>query len=342
MDGAVNADAIPGDLGQLLIVGSGAIARRHLANVNAMGLATGVTVLHREPGPDDVAMRKAGAEVVFRLEDALARRPASAIVATPASTHVAIASELAHEGVHLLVEKPIAVRPADAADLIMACRTSNVVLLVGYVLRFAPVIRRVREAVADGRIGQLQSVRADVGQFLPDWRPGRDYRTSVTARRSLGGGALLELSHELDYVRWLVGMPSAVRAWAGRLGTLGLDVEDSADVILRFSGGPVASVHLDLLRRCPSRSGRIDGAEGSLVWDLLATEASWLRPDLGPLRLTTEKDGRMDMYREELAHFADCVAGRAAPLVTGDDALETLRIVEAARAAAESGCEVRL
>jgi predicted dehydrogenase len=331
-----------GDLGHLLIVGSGAIGRRHLANAKAMGIATSVTVLHREPGPEDAALKDAGADVVFSLDAALALRPACAIVATPAPSHVAIASELAGEGVNLLVEKPIASRSADAADLVRLCQTLNVTLLVGYVLRFAPTIRRVQDAIIEGRIGRVESARADVGQYLPDWRPERDYRTSVTARRNLGGGALLELSHELDYLRWLLGDASAVRAWAGRLSTLDLDVEDSADVIIRFAGGPVASAHLDILRRCPSRTGRIDGTEGSLVWDLLKAETHWLRPEHAPVQLTLPEDSRLDMYREELAHFADCVAGRATPLISGEDALETLRVVEAARTAAESGCEVQL
>jgi predicted dehydrogenase len=154
--------------------------------------------------------------------------------------------------------------------------------------------------------------------------------------------ASLELSHEFDYLRWLLGDASAVRAWGGRLSTLDVDVEDSADVIVRFAGGPVASVHLDILRRCPSRIGRVDGTEGSLVWDLLTAETRWLRPDHMPVQLTTPEDTRFDMYREELAHFAECVAGRATPLISGEDALETLRVVEAARTAAESGCEVQL
>ena len=338
----MNEDLARGELGHLLIVGSGGIARRHLANANALGVATGLTVLHRRPGPDDPAMRDAGAEVVFSIDDALARRPDSAIVASPAPSHVEIGAALAREGVQLLIEKPIAARSADAADLIRLCRAIPVTLLVGYVLRFQPTIRRVRAAIAEGVVGRLETARADVGQFLPDWRPDRDYRTSVTATLDLGGGALFELSHELDYLGWLLGSPSAVQAWAGRLGTLDLDVEDAVDMIVRYAAGPVATVHLDILRRCPSRTGRIDGSEGSLVWDLMTAEARLLRPDRKPVLLTTPGDGRLDMYRQELVHFADCVAGRATPLISGEDALETLRLVEATRTAAETGCEVRL
>jgi predicted dehydrogenase len=338
----VTLDGTTGGLGHLLIVGSGAIARRHLANAQASGVAASITIMHREPAPEDAALRLSGADVTYSLGDALRRGPDCAIVATPSPTHVAIASELARSGVHLLVEKPLAASSRDAADLIHVCEDLGVTLLVGYVLRFAPAIRRVRTAIEEGRIGRVQVARADVGQYLPDWRPGRDYRTSVTARRDLGGGALLELSHEIDCLRWLLGDVAAVRAWAGRLGELTIDVEDSADVILQFAGGSVASLHLDLLRRCPSRTGRIDGSEGSVEWDLLGGEARWLRPGHATTTLTRPVDGRSDMYREELAHFADCVAGRMTPLISGEDALETLRVVEAARSAAATACEVRL
>ena len=61
-------------------------------------------------------------------------------------------------------------------------------------------------------VGKILSVRCEVGQFLPSWRPNIDYRESVSARKALGGGALLELSHEIDYLMWIFGDIDWVKA----------------------------------------------------------------------------------------------------------------------------------
>ena len=106
-------------------------------------------------------------------------------------------------GVHAYVEKPLAVTVEGLAELLDG--EAEVTIAVGYNLRFHPALEAIRAAVYEGRIGRLLAVRAEVGQYLPDWHPEEDYRVSYAARRDLGGGALLTLSHELDYVRWIAG-----------------------------------------------------------------------------------------------------------------------------------------
>src|SRR6185369_10238367 len=129
-------------------------------------------------------------------------------------------------------------------------------VLIGYTLRYHPGFLAFTEAFTSGKIGRALSLRAEVGQYLPDWRPGADYRQSVTAQRGLGGGALLELSHEIDLARALLGMPQSVQAYFDRLGDLDIDVEDTVELMMRHQTGKhshaVASIHLDLLQR-PAR-----------------------------------------------------------------------------------------
>ena len=77
--------------------------------------------------------------------------------------------------------------------------------MTAYNLRFLPSLQAYRERIQFGVIGKVLSVRCEIGQYLPSWRPGSDYRQAVSASRALGGGALLELSHEIDYLRWIFG-----------------------------------------------------------------------------------------------------------------------------------------
>jgi predicted dehydrogenase len=148
----------------------------------------------------------------------------------PASIHLSHAHEAAAAGAHLFIEKPLANTADGIPSLLAECRAKGLTVLVAYNFRFYPPLQILRDAVLSGRIGRVVSVRAEVGQYLPDWRPGADYRQGVTARAELGGGALLELSHEIDYIRWIIGEVTAVGARVARLGNLEIDVEDVAEI----------------------------------------------------------------------------------------------------------------
>jgi len=199
----------------------------------------------------------------------------------------------------------------------------------------------MRQALIEGRIGRPIAVRAKAGQYLPKWRPGSDYRQSVSARHELGGGVVLELSHELDYVRWLVGEIKAVSAQVGHLSDLEIDVEDTAEIILQFSNGTIGSIHLDMVDRATTRTCRIIGTGGTLTWDgachlvrlFSAVTNTWL--DLHPV----ETIDRNEMYIAELRHFLDCVRGNDIPIVSGDDGR---RVLEIALAVKQSSQEQRV
>lgn len=244
----------------------------------------------------------------------------------------------------MLVEKPIASSGEGVQALLSRCRQKSLPLMVGYHLRFSPALRLVRAALNQGAIGRAISARAEVGQYLPDWRPGSDYRCGVSARSELGGGVLRELSHEFDYLRWLLGEVEEVTGWAGRLGDLEIDVEDTAEGILRFRSGAVGSVHLDMIQSSPVRSCRILGTSGTLLWDGLShrvslhsrAEGSW--KELHP----ADAFDRNAMFLAELEHFISCVKTGATPEVTGEDGLRALEIALALEASSSQGRTIRI
>jgi predicted dehydrogenase len=144
---------------------------------------------------------------------------------------------------------------------------------------------------------------------------------------------LLELSHEIDYVRWLIGEVREVSARVGHLSDLETDVEDLAEIILEFESGAIGSIHLDMVQRTPVRTCRLIGSEGTLLWDGIANHSSWYSSDS---RSWTDlcHAGTLDrneMYIAELRHFLECVRGLATPTVSGEDGRRVLQIALAAR-----------
>lgn len=318
---------------RILIVGHGSIGQRHLRIVRESLPHADLGVLRR-PGGSEVK----GGACFTSLDQALAFKPQAAIIASPAPFHVDIALALARSGCHLLVEKPLSATAESVPYLLQTARENGIVLQVGYNLRHLPSLRDFRQHIQAGCIGRTLSVRCEVGQHLETWRPDADYRKGVSARRELGGGVLLELSHELDYLRWIFGEAQWISAWTGQQSALDIDVEDTAHLLLGMAGragSPVVALSLDCVRRDTTRRCTAIGETGSLVWDALA----------GTVRLyaTTQNDGevlfqhtppRDHTYREQWLHFLGCIEKIESPLITGDDGLAVLELIEAARRSA--------
>lgn len=325
---------------RVVIVGLGSIGRRHLANLRVLRPDAEIAIWrHSRHTPIGNALSPE-IPVFYDLNSVVRFSPQVAIVANPAPQHIPIASALAAHDVHLLIEKPLSHTLDGLDEFIAECARRRLVCMTGYTLRFTRPLQFMRECVLTGKIGRILFIRAEVGSYLPNWRPGFDYRQMVSARSDLGGGAVFELSHELDYVRWICGEVMSVSAHLDRVGDLEIDVEDTAEIILRFQSGAVGSVHLDLLQRPPIRRCRIVGSNGALEWDGIA----------GSVHLQTESDERPveilpgssierdAMYQAELSHFLECVAENKVPLVSGEDGR---RVVEIAEAIKRSSVEKR-
>jgi predicted dehydrogenase len=327
----------------LLIVRLGSIGRRHLGILSALDPAPRLTIWrHRRPA--EAAELPDGVDTVYDLDAALAAKPDAALLCGPASEHVEIARQLAERGIHLFIEKPISDRRDGVEALIELCARRRLVLMVGYCLRFHPAVAGLRAAVAAGAIGRVLHAQVDVGQLLGNWRPGRRVVDTVSAHAALGGGVLLELSHEIDYLCWALGRPRTVSASVARLGSETVDAEDCADLLLDFPGGTHAALHLDMLSRPPRRGCTMIGTEGSLRMDLRAGSLDRFDAASGAWQMIVppDPDRIAATYRPEIAHFLGCVATGDRPLVTGEDGLEALDVVLAAKRAASSGQRVSL
>lgn len=329
---------------RVLVVGLGSIGQRHLRLARELLPDADIRVLRHQ----ECDSTPEYADGCFpRLEQALDFAPQIAVIASPATFHLDMARSLAQAGVHLLVEKPLAASPAGIPFLLESCRAQGLVLLTGYNLRFLPSLQRFRSQLKEDRIGRVLSVRCEIGQYLPSWRPDADYRLGVSARRELGGGALLELSHELDYLRWIFGEVDWVKATLSRQSSLEIDVEDTAHLILGFVPDDgrrlIGTLNMDFIRHDAVRLCVAIGEGGSLRWNGLTGAVEHLEAGSKEWReIYRHQHQRDESYRAEWQHFLACVREQSAPLVTGEDGLRVMQIIEAARQASELGGQVRV
>jgi len=319
---------------RVLIVGYGSIGRRHLRIVRES--LPNVTIMVFRHRPTAAIPDKADL-VTSSMDDVLSFAPEAAIIANPAPFHLETAKVLVEMGCHLLIEKPVSDKSDGVKELLETARVAGVMCQVGYNLRYLPSLSRFRGLINEGLVGRPLSVRCEVGQYLPSWRPDTDYRAGVSARSDLGGGALLELSHEIDYLRWIFGGVESVSSWVGNVGDLDIDVEDTAHLILRFKSKAtnkpvIASLNIDFVRHDTTRICTVIGSEGSLRWNGLtgvidiykSGGVSWGEYIVMPHQ-------HDDSYRAQWEDFLISIADCKEPLVDGEAGFAVLKIIEAAK-----------
>lgn len=330
---------------RVLIVGLGSIGKRHLRLARELLPHVDIRVL-RHQECDSIPEHANGC--FSSLEQALDFAPQVAVIASPSPLHMSAALPLARAGVHLLVEKPLSASLEGVPLLLETCREQETVLLTGYNLRFLPSLLCFRELLEAQKVGRVLSVRAEVGQYLPSWRPDSDYRQNVSAQSALGGGALLELSHEIDYLRWLFGEVEWVSAVQLKQSDLEINVEDTAHLILGFASHAkekpvVATLSMDFVRHDTTRCCIVIGENGSLRWNALEGTVEIFEPGAIAWQLLfTHQAQRDETYLAEWRHFLACVSNGQTPQVSGQDGLAVLKVIESAKLSSAIGAVVKL
>jgi predicted dehydrogenase len=328
---------------KILIAGLGSIGRRHLRNLLALGEKDILLYRTRRSSLPDEEL--GDFPIVTDLKAALDQRPEAVIIANPTALHLGTAIPAAQIGCHLLLEKPVSHTIEGVSALRQAVQQGGGQVLVGFQFRFHPGLAQLATWIAEGAIGRPLSFRAHWGEYLPDWHPWEDYRQGYSARSELGGGVILTLSHPLDYLRWLLGEVDCLWALAAKSGDLEIDVEDTAEIGLRFQNGAIGSVHLDYNQRPPAHTLEIIGTRGTARWDnqdgsawlYHAGRRKWQRvsPERGQgLKRSFERN---DLFLAEMRHFLAVARGEVQPACNLEDGIAALRLALAAQQSARQG-----
>jgi predicted dehydrogenase len=334
---------------RILIAGLGAIGQRHARNLRALH-GDGVELLaFRRRRLRHVVTESLQADtsrnveadldltVFENLDEALGARPDGVFVCTPSARHLEIAQRAADAGCHLFIEKPISHTLQGVEALRDTVESKRLVALVGCQWRYHPGVRWLRGLLEAGTLGRLTRVEIDYAEYLPDWHPYEDYRTSYAARADLGGGVVLTQIHDYDLAWWLFGPMRAVTASGGHLSALEVDVEDTVHARLE-GNGVLVCVRQTFASRPPRRVMSIGGERGSVTFDLLAGR---IVTDVGEAP-SFEGYQRNQMFMDEARHFTACLAGREQPAVPLEDGIAVLRLALAVKDAMRTGHAVQI
>ena len=321
----------------IVVVGGGSVGQRHCAVVREI-LPSAQIILVSSSGrtsPDaDVCVRR-----FEDLADFDGFVPQIAIITSSTDRHMGDAIEMAKMGAHLLIEKPLCLDGTRFEELAELRDQKKLTMCVGYNLRYVPSIRALKEMVASRELGRLLHIKVDVGQYLPDWSPGVSYTESVSASSHRGGGVLLELSHELDYLQWIFGPMMVKHASLYHKSDLDIDVEDLAIFELMFfdarRGTPIpVSVTMDFCRRSCHRTCTVFGENGTAEWDGVNQVLHHYNADTqaSETRVVHMDGVRNESYKRQFAAFLKSIRLGLTVGCSIEDGLSTVNLINTIRA----------
>ena len=333
-------------ISRILIVGYGSIGKRH-AKIARNLFPKAKIIIQRRKFFSKIESQQIE-HLVNNLKEAIKFKPQIAIISSPSSHHLNDAYSLANLGVHLLIEKPISNSSKNVLKLINKCKTNKIILLIGYNLRYLDSLIRFREIIKKKLIGNILSVRSEVGSYLPSWRSDIDYKKSVSANKKLGGGVLLELSHDIDYLAWIFGKVKWVSSTIHKQSDLKIDTEDTAHITLGLSGFNkkkkiVANLNMDFIRHDPTRFCKVIGQLGTLYWNAIDGSIKLFKKNSNRWNTIYQKKKYHDAtYIAEWKHFINCIKKNKKPIVDGKDGLEVIKIIEAIKKSSKTSSTVYL
>jgi len=325
--GAVDVTINP----HVLVVGFGSAGRRHAQNLARRGARISVVDTRTDRLRPPEEMKLLGAYPT--VDDALAAaRFDATVIATPTAFHLQQAEQLIEAKCRVMLEKPVALDLSQGQRLAAVEARYGQAVLLGYTWRWWPALRELRARLKSGAIGRVMRAEFVMASHLEDWHPWEPISDFFMSRAELGGGALLDESHWIDQMLWLLGEPQAISAHVEHTSALPIDCDDNVELLAFYADGSRARVHLDLYTRPTERSIAIYGDGGALRWNFEANVIGQYNSRVQQWRETPFAGERNDMFDALAAEFLEVVCERVAPSCTIADGISVLRIVDAARA----------
>ena len=324
---------------KFLICGIGSIGQRHFRNLIALGheaafFRSGSSNSYHQSFLDTFLNiereKEQNIRMFYRFADALSDfRPDAVIVANPNSEHTTMVLQSVRAGLHVFVEKPLSHSMKGISEIETVTVNKNLTVMVGYNLRFHPLLEKMKALSDTGAIGKIISAHVEVGESIEDWHPWEDYRKTYAPYKKSGGGVVLCFSHDIDYLYWFLGYPKKIIALGGKHTPLEGDAEDMIKSVLEFEGGVIASLHLDYWQRPPRRVFELVGTQGTLIWDYYAKTLTLLfraqKKQTEIIGVPVDFD-RNDMFIDEMKDFIESIEKGREPAITLRDGMGVLQI----------------
>jgi predicted dehydrogenase len=278
-------------------VGVGSIAKRHIKNLyeicNEQKIGVKIDALRsgNKKLPEDIETYISN---IYYNETELPAYYDVIFITNPTDYHIDTLKKVHNKARHFFIEKPITSYKKLESVHEISYREDSV-YYVACPLRYTNVIQYLKNNV---KLEEVISVRCISSSYLPDWRPGVDYRDTYSAHKELGGGVSIDLIHEWDYIQYIFGKPEKILCSLGKKSNLEIDCEDYAYYIAEYKD-KVVELHLDYFGRKPIREIMLFTKADTIVGDLVNSKVKYLKSG----KIVDFSEDRNDFQKKELKYF---------------------------------------
>lgn len=331
---------------KVLVVGTGSIGQRHINNLRTLGVEVFAYSYRRSQAIPTNEPKSTDIQWVDDWRQALTIDGLQAVVvANRTDLHIEVALAAVEKGLAVFIEKPLSNRLENTENLLKQAQQNNTRVEAGFMLRCHPNLQWLKKQLEGKTLGSVIYARANVGQWLPDWRPNTDHRQGYGAFKASGGGVIFDLVHELDLMHWLIGHVKKVTAMTAQYDELEIETEAIAQIGLSFENNALAQVHLDYVRPDYGRNMEIVCANGVYSWDYLAGEVyAQIRGQENLLVNQVPDDFvRNDLFLHHMQAFISGIENPQQPILSPlPDALDVLQIALAAHESGETNQHITI
>ena len=307
----------------IAFVGMGSIGKRHLKNVCQLITSQGNTYsidLYRSSIarelPEDVNALVANQ---YLCSQEVQREYDMVFITNPTSLHLNTAVKFRPFTKAFFIEKPVF--SSYDVDKHVIALLDEIPSYVACPLRYNPVLQYMKQNV---ELEKVISVRAMSSSYLPDWRPGQDYRETYSAHTELGGGVDIDLIHEWDYLTWIFGLPTECLGIVGRFSNLEIHSNDTAIYVAK-NDKLTYELHLDYFGRKTQRTLDIFTQDDTIQCDIVGGTITYLKEDRA-LDFNSERNA---FQMAEIQHFFDITEGKVANDSNVKHGVQVLKLTKA-------------
>ena len=251
----------------LLAVGLGSIGRRHTKLFEKY--FKNIHIADINPSRLEEAKKTNNIQKTFTdYKEAIKKENYDLIlITTPPHLHLKVAKAAVNKNINLFIEKPLGMNSKGWKKIYNKCKKKKLINYVAYCHRHINYTKKLKEILNRKEIEKILNANMRWGSYLPDWHPWEDYRSFYMAKKKQGGGALLDESHGIDLIRYLLGETKNVFARVDKISDLEISSDDHAFLTLELASKSLVQINFDLISRYPRVNLELNGSKGSIIWD---------------------------------------------------------------------------
>jgi predicted dehydrogenase len=323
---------------KFLVIGCGSIGQRHIKNLKKIGYSD-ILVFDS----NNELMKETSNKLKINYTNSLnIENVDCTLICTPPNSHIKLAKKALKLNSHVFIEKPLSDSLNGIKQIEKLAKEKKLKVFVGYSFRFDKGLKIVKKLISANEIGQIFSFDAYEGWHLSNWRPWQNYEDSYTVKKNMGGGIILDGSHELNYLQWLGGKIELVYCMYSKIPNISKNVEGIAEILMKFNSKAIGRIHLDFLNPKYNRHCEILGDKGSIIWSF-ENKTIEIQKNLNKkIKKIKYGNDTNQMYIDEIKHVIKCIKGNKDEIISLKESINTLKTSLIIKKSGEKGKSIKI